>query len=312
LTHALHACIEQQKDHFENDLLCSRQRHERAVMIRGSIEIVSPELVQGWIHIEHAVVRDRVVLAFCGDECVGSGTVNMFRDDLAGAGVGDGFVGFAIRVDIDEDSAPSVVVRLDGCDAVLLQNGASVWSVNHGVKRPNREAVVSRLMLLKWALRHARISQADFDFQRILWSLGVYERGLVHRQTGEEALVFDDPSVVAATLLESYAAQNVEIETVIVRDDEDFKRHIAKSAGDPNLVPVIGVHAKDITWLRVLEGSQVAGATFAVDSDGNPQYAVYTLKAEYVLLLDARVLVDLRFPSDIPSDVFIVRARLSS
>lgn len=281
-------------------------------VIRGSIEIATTELIQGWIHVEQSVVRDRVVLAFCGEECVGSSTINLFRDDLASAGMGDGYLGFAISVALDEDRVASVVVRLDGSDAVLLQSGARVTNVNRRDRKLTREAQLERMISLKWALKHARISQTDFDFQRMLWSLGVYERGLVRRVANEENLVYEDPHTVIAGLLESYAAREIETEKATVRDEIALKHLIAKHTDNPRSIPLIGVCAAEITWVRVLEGSHVANAHVPVDDRGNPDYAVYTLSAQNVIVFDARVVVDLRFPQDMPVDVCLVKAHASA
>jgi hypothetical protein len=277
-------------------------------MIRGNIEVATPELIQGWIHLETGPVRDRTVLAVCDNECIGSGPVNVFREDLARAGLGDGYLGFTIPVSIAEDAVGSVVVKLDGSDAVLLQSGAYIANTGLAGRKLKRQTVAGRMASLKWALKHGRISQSDFDFQRVLWSLGAYERGLVHRNTGDDTPTLQDPNVACAALFESYAAQNVDVTMSKVRDPADFKLQLNLVAANPRLLPLVAVFTKDVATIRLIEGSHVSGSMLPLDSDGKPESASYDLSGENVLILESRINAELEFVDGVPVEVRMLSA----
>ncbi len=96
-------------------------------MIRGAIEAAQERLVSGWIYAGAFTVRDHLVLAFSGPRCVGSGRVEIFRGDLADAGLGDGYCGFHFPIELLPGEHPaSVVIRLADSDAALIQAGSRV------------------------------------------------------------------------------------------------------------------------------------------------------------------------------------------
>ncbi len=96
-------------------------------MIRGAIEIAQDQLVAGWIYCGAFPLRNQLVLAFVGRRCVGSGRVEIFRRDLADAGLGDGYCGFHFPVALERDEHPgSVVVRLADSDLALIQPDSRV------------------------------------------------------------------------------------------------------------------------------------------------------------------------------------------
>ncbi|GGD99010.1 hypothetical protein GCM10011390_17280 [Aureimonas endophytica] len=269
-------------------------------MVRGNIELATTEAIQGWIFTEDGKVRNRTVLAFKGDLCVGAGKVDSFRPDLADAGMGDGYLGFSFPISVAPGEAGAVVVKLEGSDAILLQHGAFVTTGATPVEGLDRATVRRRLAELKWALKHGRIAQADFDYLRILWSLGVYERGLVRRNAGEEAIVTDKPAAAAAALLESYVEMDTEIEAIRVESAEAFSAELAELAVGE--VPVAAVHAGHRAVLRVLEGSHVADAS----GRGAP-FVDYPLSAANLVMLDARATVELVLPEGGAVDIFVAR-----
>jgi hypothetical protein len=96
-------------------------------MLRGSLEFVSPAIVSGWIYSPVAEVRNHLVLAFVDQTCVGQGRVEFFRQDLASAGLGDGFLGFHFPVTLEHPrDALRIVVRLDGSDFSLIYKDSMV------------------------------------------------------------------------------------------------------------------------------------------------------------------------------------------
>ena len=96
-------------------------------MIQGAIEVANKLTVQGWLYCSALPLRGTVVLAFVDDRCVGSGTIDLFRQDLKEAGLGDGYSGFAIPIMLSNPTeVKSLVVRIENSDLTLLQKGASV------------------------------------------------------------------------------------------------------------------------------------------------------------------------------------------
>jgi hypothetical protein len=112
-------------------------------MIRGTIETVSGSMIRGWIFSPEVSLRGRSVLAFLDGQCVGAGEVNVFREDIRDAGLGDGHAGFEFEISLEREAdAPRVVVALDWCDAVLMQKAARVAA---GPKRPPAAATMAAM-----------------------------------------------------------------------------------------------------------------------------------------------------------------------
>jgi hypothetical protein len=259
-------------------------------VIRGSIEVVTPDSVQGWIYTEDHKVREKVLLAFWADKCVGSGKVNVFRSDLANAGLGDGYLGFQFPISVRQDAVGSVVIRLEGSDAVLLQPGAQVEARGAAAKGLDRATVNKRLAGLKWSLKHCRITQGDFDFLRILWSFGVYERSLLRRNESGEVQI-DAALNVAASLLESYIHMDAEIATVDGVTAATFKSELAKIARNAQFAPVVALTTKTRGTVRALEGTHVEGG------GGNGAHMVdYAISPENLIILDCRITAELTLP----------------
>jgi len=266
-------------------------------MIRGNIEVVTQESVQGWIFTEDERIREKLILAFWGDKCVGSGKVSVFRSDLADAGLGDGHLGFNFPIAVQPEAVGSVMIRIDGSDAVLLQSGATVQSGAAAPKMLDQSAVTRQLAGLKWALKHCRISQADFDFLRLLWSFGVYERGLLRRNELGETTVIDTPLAIASSLLESYLGLDAEITGVAGVSASSFREHMATVVGNPRLAAVVALTSKARAVVQVLEGSHVAGTSAGTGGRGATPAVHYTVSPENLVIIDSRVTAELSLPA---------------
>jgi hypothetical protein len=262
-------------------------------MIRGNIELVTPESVQGWIYTEDEKVRDKLLLAFCGDKCIGSGKVSIFRSDLADAGLGDGHLGFSFPINVGKESVGSVVIRIDGSDAVLLQTGAAVEFGSGGSKELDPSTVAKQLASLKWALKHCRISQSDFDFLRILWSFGVYERGLLRRNENGDVIIADAPIVIARGLLESYLGLDVEIAAIQGVQAATFKDQMALIAGNSELAPVVVLTSKARAVVQVKEGSHARRNSVDQGGSGFGPAVSYIVSPENLVVIDSRVTAEL-------------------
>ena len=268
-------------------------------MLRGAIEIATTELVSGWIYSDLGPVRDLVIVALSGEDCLGTGKIDVFRPDLADAGVGDGNCGFCFPVVVPAGSLDSLVVKLDGSDAVLLQAGARI-GISTRVADMKRSTVLWHLARLKWALRRGRISQSDFDFLRTLWPLGVYERGLVRRRAADDDVVIEPWRGAARGLFEAYLALDVEMATQEIRTPEDFRLALERVATNPELVKVIALHCEKQVILRVLEGSHVHDGANGNESNVTvARPSEYLLSAENIIMLDARTKADLIFGEEV-------------
>jgi hypothetical protein len=262
-------------------------------MIRGAIELATTELVRGWIYSDLGPVRDQVIVALSGEECLGTGRVNVFRPDLADVGLGDGNCGFSFGIEVSPGALESVVVKLDGSDAVLLQAGARVGKSFSKTPALNRSAVLWHLSRLKWALKRGRISQADFDFLRTLWPTGIYERGLVRRRAADDDVVIDLWRTAARGLFEAYLAFDAEISIREFSFPPDFDKELARIARNPELVVVVALHCKGQASLRVLEGSHVIDGANSDKDSPTAAPAEYILTAENLVMMDSRLKADL-------------------
>jgi hypothetical protein len=96
-------------------------------MLRGAIEGVTHDAIFGWVYAAEVPLRGRTVLAFLDDRCIGSGKIEIFRQDLKNARLGDGYCGFHFGLTYPGRAEPGrVVVKLEGADAVLLQRGSRI------------------------------------------------------------------------------------------------------------------------------------------------------------------------------------------
>jgi hypothetical protein len=251
--------------------------------------VVTPELVQGWIQCVDSVSRDKVVLAFAGRECVGSGKIGLFRSDLAEAGLGDGYLGFSFPITADPARVGSITVKLDGSDAVLLQGDAMVVSKSPDPRMLDEVIIARQLSALKWQLNHARINQADFDYLRILWSFGVYERSLLRRDSVGKAPQADAGATVAKTLLESYLGADADLSLIQGVTAKNFADEMTRVSRDLRLAPVVALASKDKVTVRALEGSHIRGTPGAAESARRGQYVDYVVSPENLVIVDSRI-----------------------
>ena len=68
-------------------------------MIRSAFELAGPKEVAGWALFGLSAVVGQGGSAFSDGRCIGAGTIDILREDLASAGLGDGKNGFRFPVD---------------------------------------------------------------------------------------------------------------------------------------------------------------------------------------------------------------------
>lgn len=96
-------------------------------MLRGAIERIDELHIQGWVYSPVVSVRGLKLLAFNGARCAGAGIVDIFRDDLASAGLGDGYCGFRFAYTLkDAESPRHLTIRFENSDFELRQADTAV------------------------------------------------------------------------------------------------------------------------------------------------------------------------------------------
>ena len=176
-------------------------------MIRGAIDFFDGERVGGWVHSDVADVRERTVLAFVDGECVGGGRIEVFRQDLADAGLGDGVLGFSFGVTLPEDVAPGrTIVKLEGSDFVLLQSRSDVVDRETGKAGVRPARIDLTVESVSWMSQQGWLDEYQADCLGRIVSIGMYESSLRTSQ-----LDFADPAVEAKGILELYHQRPLEI-----------------------------------------------------------------------------------------------------
>ncbi|MCQ4159691.1 hypothetical protein NON00_07100 [Roseomonas sp. GC11] len=208
-------------------------------MIRGAIESLAGNQVNGWIYAPVANFRGSTVLAFVDDVCVGAGKVELYRADLAEAGLGDGYLGFSFWVTVrNRADLARLVVRLDGSDAVLLQRGSRVVDGTPHAPAPRQASLSDPAALVRWLRTRGWLSQADYDLARYLPQFGVYDRSLVMpvEPPGQAAPRLADVVPTAADLLRLVTLSDAAMEQESLAAPEEIARIAALRGHDGGLI----------------------------------------------------------------------------
>lgn len=228
-------------------------------MIRGHIDFVSRDRVEGWIASERLRLTGAKVLAFVDETCVGGGTVDIFRQDLADAGLGDGVVGFRIPIALEPGQDVKVLdVRLDGGSVLLKQSRSCLVpreAVGEDRRRQGRDPAS-----LSWMLARGWLSQAHYDALRLLSQFGVYGQKLAPSALRDPLARCDEMALAAADLIELHMLQPVELEIregVRPADLADIRREVRVAF--PFVPPVIGLWAPKLRQIDVVEGAHRHG-----------------------------------------------------
>jgi hypothetical protein len=256
--------------------------------LRGAIEQVRGDVVSGWVYASETPVRDRLVLAFEGDACLGAGRVSIHRPDIEAAGLGDGWSGFHFRIQpVDPAAEPRVVVRLEGDDAVLAQRalllGQAPTPAPPPLASPPPSAVagtgLASPQTLRWMRGRGWLDAADYAGLRALLRTGVGEVTLARPDGPPQG-----PSERAAELLSLLTLREVTLEPMLATEPEAFDGLVAEVREGAE-APLVAVWSNSPTSLSVVEGSHLA----APEARLAPEFGVaYELRPERLLLLDAR------------------------
>jgi hypothetical protein len=228
-------------------------------MLRGAIDLIHPERVGGWMYSESASVCGATVLAFVDDRCVGSGQIELFRQDLADAGLGDGYLGFSFPITPPSpDDARRVVVRMDGSDPVLVQQGATIAAkVPAGLFAPISHDADS----LEWMRSCGWLDPADFTFLKYITQIGAYDHSLLRRKSAADKPVeLMDPLLAAQPLFNLLCLKCAKVTETVLRVEEagQLVKQILQQAGRP--IPIVALASAQSGTLAVVEGSHVDAA----------------------------------------------------
>lgn len=225
-------------------------------MIRGAIESVIGNKISGWIYAPAESFRGSKVLAFVDEECVGGGVVELYRPDLAAAGLGDGYLGFSFWVTLrSRRDAGRIVIRLEGSDAVLLQRQSRV--ADGAVKEASAGPGLSDpLSLMRWLRARGWLSEADYDLARHLPQFGVYDRSLVEpgvASQGHAPPRLKEVVQTATDLLQLVTLQEGALEQEHVGAPEELAGLGALRGGEAGLV--VALWSRSPGQLDILAGS---------------------------------------------------------
>lgn len=144
-------------------------------MLIGAIESCSQDQISGWLYSHVASLSGEVVLAFLDGKCIGAGSIDLFRQDLANAGLGDGVLGYRFDINVhDKNDISRVIVTLRGCEAFIIQREARISGPQ--IKTNPSDYIGGQLpspSKVEWLKSHNLFSQTDVDLIEALSSFGV-------------------------------------------------------------------------------------------------------------------------------------------
>ncbi len=92
--------------------------------VRGSIDLCDGKLIEGWVYDDGAPLHRFTLQVMVGESEIGTCAADLYRDDLAAAGIGGGNVAFRFEVPPFAPFDPAELrLRLVGTDVFLLQGG---------------------------------------------------------------------------------------------------------------------------------------------------------------------------------------------
>jgi hypothetical protein len=256
-------------------------------MIRGAVEQVQGNRVSGWVYSPTVDLRGSTVLAFVDDLCVGAGKVDIFRQDLVDAGLGDGRFGYSFPVALARPSdGIRLVVKLEGSDALLKQAASRIQGLSVQAPKPPVGALALSLHSLQWMQRRGWLRQSDYDFLRYFAQLGVYGRPLSapaeKADRGETRI--PDPAETAEELMSLINLCSVDPPRVKVPAVGDIPAVLAKY---PTATTIVALWSKERASLDVVEASHLHPSIPEGDQPAKPAVE-YPLGPDRLLFLDTR------------------------
>ena len=255
-------------------------------MMRGAIDLAHPHRIGGWIYCGLGAVAEQTVLAFVDGECVGAGRVEVVREDLKRAGLGDGKLGFSFPITVnDEADVDRVVVKLEGSDLALLQPGAKL------ARRDAARPILADSQRIEWLRKKGLLAPFELTFLKCLQQLGAVDQSLViPRNAAHPHPEIADARAIAQSLFELLALRQVELrETKIAVRGADEIVAAVRAAGEAPL-SAFAIHAPRTGALSIVEGSHAA----AVRGEGFEGAIDYTFGPDRLLFVDLNARFELQ------------------
>ncbi len=226
------------------------------MILKGAIDSIHPQKIGGWIYSDVKSVRGTEVQAFVGDICVGAGRVDLFRQDLSDAGLGDGYLGFSFPVSLrDTSDCGRITVKISESDFLLLPAQAQV-------RAPNRLSAYGALPYTESSVEYMRkkgwLTSAELSFLKFSRDLGVFDVSLVRPKSERGAGIGDllQPIDVAVQHLSLVSLTEAYVQEIELRapSAEDIITAVEKTLSKP--CPLVGLLANNPCHLELVEGSQ--------------------------------------------------------
>lgn len=263
-------------------------------MLKGAIDHISVSNIGGWLFTNLGNLDESVVLAFSGEECVGSGRIEIFRPDLQAAGMGDGRHGFSFPISVkDEDEARRVYVKLEGSDAVILQGERDAPVSRRDLFQPSRFNAES----LEWMRARGWFTPEELLFLKGMTRIGCVEYSLIPRTTyaGAKPDALDASSVAQELLsLISMSGNSHQSFSVAAADADDFVAQVVSHVANP--YSIVAIQYEKPFALRVVEGSH------AEEDDASSLEGAISYNGG----ADQLLLIDLRAAFELPEQLFAV------
>lgn len=237
-------------------------------MLRGAIDYSDGWRIGGWLYSAELPLRGRTVLAFVDGTCVGAGKIDVFRQDLADVGLGDGHAGFDFPITLAQiDDRARAYVKLDLSDLALLQRTAGIIDTASSQALPQRYSTES----LAWMRDRAWLDEAAARFLEDIALSGA------HRHSLTAAL---EPVTEARRLFELYRQSQVGVEEALIRlkNLSDERLRLIEGAA----LPIVAIHGSEgeIMIERLPTGS--------TDRSPSAMPRQYECSGDHLLFVDTR------------------------
>jgi hypothetical protein len=255
-------------------------------MFRGNIDFASRTRVEGWVYCERQSLVGARVHAFVEDACVGTGRVELFRQDLVEAGVGDGRGGFSFAVALDDAQDPRCLhIRVEEGNAIIRQPGSRLAPAQ--VVPSESAGGLHGPDALAWMFSRGWITQHQLQALKQLQAFGVYQQPLPEPWADPDSDTDWQPLLrMTAELFElaAFGAVASAVRTDLAWEALERERRQLQ-AQFPQVPPLIALWAPQVSALRVVEGSHTDASVL----DALPGSAIeYQFGPETLLWIDLR------------------------
>jgi hypothetical protein len=257
-------------------------------VLKGAIDHVKAGEIGGWVYSETKSLRNHTVLAFLNDVCIGGGPVEMYRGDLAEAGLGDGYVGFKFPVTLSNPADfPVVVVKMEGSDALIVQESARL--IDRASIPPPTSLTLRSAASVEWMRGRGWLEQPEYDFLRLMQRFGVYDLSLRDGKPEEKRSLggLRDPMVAAKEMFDLLCSRDSQVTAGTFLGPEVQLEELVRNFRRGAIEPIISLWSSQPGVVSVVEGSNQDVPSPKVEgrSDGAVDYRV---GPDRLLFLDLR------------------------